>query len=73
MMDDFGFPKSAGTFRFRAESLIVQRLLGDVERSGTVLDLGSGVGFWAEEFARNFSQVVAGEGSNALYQTLEER
>ncbi len=73
MMDAFGFPKSAGTFRFLAETRIVRRLLGGMERSGTVLDLGSGIGFWAEEFARNFSQVVAVEGSNALYQTLEER
>jgi len=73
MMDDFGFPKSAGTFRFRAETRIVRRLLGGMERSGTVLDLGSGVGFWAEEFARSFSLVVAVEGSSALYQTLEER
>ncbi len=30
MMDDFGFPASAGDFRFRAESRIVQRLTRDV-------------------------------------------
>lgn len=73
MMDGFGFPVSAGNFRFRAEARIVRRLLGRVEHNGTVLDLGSGVGYWAEEFARSFPQVVAIEGSNALYPALEER
>ena len=73
MMDDFGFPVSAGDFRFRAETRIVRRLLRGVEHDGTVLDLGSGVGYWAEEFARSFSRVVAVEGSNAFYPTLEER
>ena len=72
-MDGFGFPVSAGDFRFRAETRIVRRLLRGIEHDGTVLDLGSGVGYWAEEFAHNFSQVVAVEGSNALYQALEER
>ncbi len=73
MMDGFGFPASAGDFRFHAETRIVRRLLRGIEHDGTVLDLGSGVGYWAEEFARSFSQVVAVEGSNALYPALEER
>ncbi len=73
MMDGFGFPMSAGDFRFRAEAQIVRRLLRGVEHNGTVLDLGSGVGYWAEEFARSFSRVVAVEGSNVLYLALEER
>ncbi len=73
MMDGFGFPVSAGNFRFQAESHIVRRLLSSVEHNGTVLDLGSGVGYWAEEFSRSFSRVVAVEGSSALYQALEER
>jgi len=73
MMDDFGFPVSAGDFRFRAEARIVRRLLRDVEHHGTVLDLGSGVGYWAEMFAHSFSRVVAIEGSNTLYRALDER
>ncbi len=73
MMDDFGFPACAGDFRFRAESRIVQRLTGDVKRDGTVLDLGSGIGVWAEEFARRFSQVTAVEGSHTLFQSLQKR
>ncbi len=73
MMDDFGLPASAGDFRFQAESRIVRRLLGGVEHNGAALDLGSGVGYWAEEFAHSFSRVVAVEGSNALYPALEER
>ena len=73
MMDGFGFPVSAGNFRFRAETRIVRRLLGHVDHKGTVLDLGSGAGYWAEEFARSFSRVVAVEGSNALYPALQQR
>ncbi|NOZ09778.1 MAG: methyltransferase domain-containing protein [Gammaproteobacteria bacterium] len=73
MMDGFGFPVSAGDFRFRAEARIVRRLLARVEHNGAVLDLGSGIGYWAGEFARRFSQVVAVEGSNALYPALEEQ
>ncbi|HED19647.1 MAG TPA: class I SAM-dependent methyltransferase [Gammaproteobacteria bacterium] len=73
MMDGFGFPASAGHYRFRAESGIVKRLLRDVDPNGSVLDLGCGVGYWAEAFAHRFSRVVAVEGSGALYQALEER
>ncbi|GMQ88136.1 MAG: hypothetical protein BMS9Abin08_1361 [Gammaproteobacteria bacterium] len=56
MMDGFGFPTSAGHYRFRAESGIVKRLLRDVDPNGTVLDLGCGVGYWAEAFAQRFSR-----------------
>ena len=73
MMDDFGFPASAGNFRFRAESRIVQRLIRDVKRDGAVLDLGSGIGVWAEEFAGRFSLVTAVEGSRTLFQSLQRR
>ncbi len=40
MMDGFGFPVSAGNYRFRTESQIVPRLLSNVARGGTVFDLG---------------------------------
>jgi trans-aconitate methyltransferase len=73
MMDDFGFPPSAGDFRFRAESRIVRRLTRDVKRDGAVLDLGSGIGVWAEDFARRFSLVTAVEGSRTLFQSLQKR
>jgi len=73
MMDSFGFPVGAGHYRFQAEFEVVRRLLRDVDPGGTVLDLGCGVGYWAETFARRFSRVVAVEGSGALYQALEER
>ena len=73
MMDDFGFPASAGDFRFRAESRIVRRLVRDVKRDGAVLDLGSGIGVWAEDFARRFSLVTAVEGSRTLFQSLQRR
>lgn len=72
-MDGFGFPMSAGDFRFRGETKIVHRLLSNETHQGTVLDLGSGVGYWAEEFARRFSRVVAVEGSLTLYQALRDR
>ena len=73
MMDDFGFPASAGDFRFRAECRIVRRLTLDVGRDGTVLDLGSGIGVWAEDFAHRFSLVTAVEGSRTLFQSLQRR
>lgn len=73
MMDGFGFPVSAGHYRLQAEFRIVKRLLRDIDPRGTVLDLGCGVGYWAETFAQHFSRVVAVEGSGALYQALEER
>jgi trans-aconitate methyltransferase len=73
MMDDFGFPASAGDFRFRAESQVVERLTQDVKLEGAVLDLGSGIGVWAENFARRFSAVTAIEGSRVLFQSLQKR
>ncbi len=73
MMDGFGFPASAGDFRFRAESRIVRRLASDVKRDGAVLDLGSGIGVWAKDFARHFSLVTAVEGSRTLFQSLQRR
>jgi SAM-dependent methyltransferase len=73
MMDDFGFPASAGDFRFQAETRIVQRLTRDVKQEGAVLDLGSGIGVWAESFARRFSFVTAIEGSRVLFQSLQKR
>jgi len=73
MMDGFGFPASAGKFRFLAESRIVQRLTFDVKRDGAVLDLGSGIGVWAEYFASRFSLVTAIEGSRVLFESLQKR
>ncbi|HJO39040.1 MAG: methyltransferase domain-containing protein [Vicinamibacterales bacterium] len=73
MMDGFGFPPAAGLFRFKAEQRIVQGLVQGLDRAGTVLDLGSGIGFWAAAFARQFAQVVAVEASPALCDALRER
>ena len=73
MMEGFGFPPAAGLFRFNAEREIVQRLVRGLDRTGTVLDLGSGIGFWAEAFARDFAKVVAVEGSPALCDALRAR
>ena len=73
MMDGFGFPLSAGDFRFRAESRIVRRLTRNLGAKAVALDLGSGIGYWAEQFAHDFSRVVAVERSPALYQSLQER
>lgn len=73
MMNGFGFPIGAGNYRFRAKCRIVKRLLCDVDRHGTVLDLGSGAGYWAEEFAHRFSKVITIEGSRRLYRVLQKR
>ena len=73
MMDGFGFPVSAGRFRFSAECKIAYRLIREANRNGCVLDLGSGIGFWTEYFAERFSRVVAVEASKPLFDALEER
>jgi len=73
MMEGFGFPSSAGRFRFHAERKIVDRLIHLISPDGHVLDLGCGNGCWTEYFAQQFSQVVAVEGSKPLYDALEER
>lgn len=73
MMDGFGFPASAGRFRFEAEATIVERLIEGADRDGTVLDLGSGIGCWTEYFAGRFSRVVAVEASWPLYESQQER
>lgn len=73
MMAGFGFPAGAGRFRFRAESRIVQRLVAGANTDGTVLDLGSGMGHWAEHFSHRFSKVVAVEASLPLFEALERR
>jgi protein-L-isoaspartate O-methyltransferase len=75
MMDGFGFPASAGRFRFHAESAIVQQLIhnANVDTTEAVLDLGSGVGYWTEYFARKFKKVVAVEASTPLYESMAQR
>ncbi len=75
MMDGFGFPASAGNYRFDAERKIVDRLIrsASVNFDGTALDLGSGVGFWAENFARLFGTVIAVEASVPLYEAMKVR
>ncbi len=73
MMDGYGFPAGAGRFRFCAESKIVSRLIHGANTDACVLDLGSGIGYWAEYFAERFSRVVAVEASKPLYEALEQR
>ncbi|MGB0582593.1 MAG: class I SAM-dependent methyltransferase [Limisphaerales bacterium] len=73
MMDRFGFPTGAGRFRFRAETKIVEELIGEMDTGGAVLDLGSGIGHWAEYFADRFARVVAVEGSDVFHEVLAMR
>ncbi len=75
MMDGFGFPASAGSYRFDAECEIVERLIRStsVNSDGAVLDLGSGVGFWTEYFAQHFGKVTAIEASLPLYEATVAR
>jgi len=73
MMDGFGFPPSAGRFRFEHEQDVVARAVQSLSSSCSVLDLGSGVGFWTEYFARRFASVVSVEASPILYSALTDR
>ena len=69
MMDGFGFPASAGEFRFQAERRIVNRLIQGIDHH-CVLDLGCGIGHWAEYFAHHFTKVVAVEASASLFKAM---
>ncbi|MCH8251669.1 MAG: class I SAM-dependent methyltransferase [Planctomycetes bacterium] len=73
MMDGFGFPASAGRFRFRGELSAVTEAIQNLGPDTAVLDLGSGVGVWTEYFAQRFAKVVAVEASSALYDVLKDR
>ncbi len=73
MMDGFGFPVGAGRFRFRGEVKAVAEAIKDLKPETSVLDLGCGIGVWAEYFAQRFSRVVAVEASSTLYTVLKER
>ncbi len=73
MMDGFGFPAAAGRFRFRCEKKAVARTTKTLPSSCSVLDLGSGVGFWTEYFAHRFAHVVSVEASPLLYSSLTDR
>ena len=73
MMDGFGFPDSAGAYRFQRETELVASLLSHLDNYGTALDLGSGVGFWTNWLAERFRRVESLESSLPLYQALAER
>ena len=72
VMEGFGFPASAGQFRFRGELDAVEKAVKDLRSSVSVLDLGSGVGVWTEYFAQRFAKVVSVEASPALYAALKD-
>jgi len=71
-MDGFGFPASAGQFRFQAERQIVERLVQGINHN-CMLDLGCGIGCWAEYFAHHFSKVIAVEASKPLYDVMAQQ
>jgi len=73
MMDGFGFPASAGHFRFQREQEAVALAIKGLPSRSSVLDLGSGVGFWTEYFAHRFAHVVSVEASPVLYSSLVDR
>jgi len=73
MMDGFGFPASAGRFRFQREQETVAQAISSLPSGCSVLDLGSGVGFWTEYFAHRFARVVSVEASPVLYSSLTDR
>ncbi|MCZ6655075.1 MAG: class I SAM-dependent methyltransferase [Planctomycetota bacterium] len=73
MMEGFGFPAGAGSFRFRGELQSVTDAIKNLSSSISVLDFGSGAGVWTEYFAQRFSKVVSVEASTALYETLQDR
>ncbi|MBN4082603.1 class I SAM-dependent methyltransferase [Phycisphaeraceae bacterium AH-315-B13] len=73
MMDGFGFPAAAGRLRFRREQKAVAQAISSLPSTCSVLDLGSGIGFWTEYFAHRFARVVSVEASPVLYSSLSDR
>ncbi len=73
MMEGFGFPLSAGFFRFQKECKIVSSFIREFDSSSSVLDLGSGVGFWTQFFSNQFSKIVSVEASDILYKELHSK
>lgn len=73
MMDGFGFPQSAGEYRFQQEVQIVNTLLQGMPSKGAALDLGCGMGFWTEMLATQFQQVDAVEASDSLFSALLDK
>ena len=73
MMDGFGFPTTAGRFRFRREQETVAQAITSLPSRCSVLDLGSGVGFWTQYFAHRFAHIVSVEASPVLYSSLIDR
>ena len=74
MMDGFGFPSSAGQFRFRDECRIVKQLMQEqkINYHG-LLDLGCGIGYWTEYFAQQFTKVTSVEASPPLFEAMVQR
>ncbi len=73
MMEGFGFPDRAGLFRFNEEKRLIDRLTSQQAPERRVLDLGCGIGHWAEYFAERSLEVVAVEGSQSFFNFLENR
>ena len=73
VMGVFGFPASAGRFHFRREQDTCARAFTSLPSECSVLDLGSGVGFWTEYFAHRFAHVVSVEASPVLHSSLSDR
>lgn len=72
MMEGFGFPASAGQFRFQAERQIVERLIDGINHN-CMLDLGCGIGCWDEYFSHHFSMVIAVEASKPLFNVMAQQ
>lgn len=73
VMGGFGFPGWAERFRFRREQDTCGRAFTILPSECSVLDQGSGVGFWTEYFAHRFAHVVSVEASLVLHPSLSDR
>ena len=66
-------PPLPAVFVFTQKPGLRKQLIRGLNPAGTVLDLGSGIGFWTEHFAQHFAKVVAVEASTPLYEALVQR
>jgi len=70
MMDGFGFPMEAGKSRIKGEREIVDAFVKEIPPTVAALDLGSGMGYWTDYFAKRFNKVISVESSTSLYKGL---
>ena len=73
MTHEFNLPASAAGYRLQKEVETIGDWLGEVNESGSVLDVGCGAGAWSEIFSRRYKTVIGIEQSSLMLKAARER